>query len=258
MHLAYVDDSGDSRTVVLAAVLVPAEQWLDVHDHLIRFRSRLSKETGFRMRNELKGSEIVSDGGGWRKLNPRLLPRQRFGIYKAALRQLADLAPLVRTVGVVIPNRDDSRLQANARAEAWEKLMERLERFCHYSPTTCLIVPDEGSQGGLKTMARRKRRFGYAPPAFGGEALPVPFRQLVDDPMPKDSKESYLMQWADLVAYAAFRQVMPFPTVPTKLWDDLGEARLSEANNIERLRKGSQEPPGLIVFPSRMKPGSQL
>jgi hypothetical protein len=258
MHLAYVDDSGDSKTAVLAAVLIPANQWLTIHDQLVRFRSRLSKDTGFRMRNELKATEIASDGGAWRKLNPRILSRQRFGIFKAALRELAELAPLVRTMAVVIPNREDARLRAGARPEVWEKLMERLERFCHYESTTCLLIPDEGGHGALKAMARRKRRFGYAPPAFGGEALPRPFAQLVDDPMPKDSKESYLMQWADLVAYAAFRQIMPFPGTPNRLWDELGAARLDKANELERTLRGSQEPPGLIVWPSRMKVGSPL
>jgi hypothetical protein len=258
MHLAYVDDSGDSRTLVLAALLIPADGWLAVHDHLVRFRSRLSKETGFRMRKELKATEVLSDGGAWRKLNPRVPLRRRFGIYKAALNHVAELAPQVRAVGVVIPNRKDERLQVAARAEAWDKLLERFRTFCSHSSTTCLIVPDEGSEGGLKAMARRKRRFGYAPAAFGGPALPVPFVQLLDDPMPKDSKESYIMQWTDLVAYAAFRQIMPFPTVPERLWDELGDARLSEANHIERTWKGSLEPPGLVVLPSRMKPGSQL
>lgn len=257
MHLAYVDDSGDSRTLVLGAILVPADQWLAVHDHLVGFRRRLSKETGFRMRNELKATELISNGGAWRKLNPTVPLRRRLGIYKAALGHLAALAPTVRALGVVIPNRLDSRLRGDAHSEAWDTLLERLERFCHYASTTCLVVPDRGSERNLKAMARRKRRFGYAPSAFGGDPLPVPFRQLVDDPMPKDSRESYFLQWADLVAYAAFRQVMPAPGVPSRLWGELGEAMLGEANNVER-RKGSSEPPGLIVWPSRMKPGSPL
>jgi hypothetical protein len=257
MHIAYVDDSGDSRAFVLGTILVPASEWLAVHDHLVRFRRRLSKETGFRMRHELKGTELISEGGAWRKLKQRVPPRRRIGIYKAALSCLAELAPVVQTLGVVVPNRADPRLRASAHAEAWEKLFERLERFCHYRSTTCLVLPDHGSDRNLRAMARRKRRFGYAPSAFGGEPLAVPFAQLVDDPMPKDSHQSYLLQWADLVAYAAFRQIVPSPELPNRLWDELGDARLEEANRLER-RKGSAEPPGLIVWPSRMRPGSPL
>jgi Protein of unknown function (DUF3800) len=255
LYLAYVDDSGDSQSFVLAAMLVPADRWLEVHDRLIAFRSTLSRETGFRMRNELHASEVISNGGAWRKLHVE--PRRRMGIYKAALRELQQMAPVVRTVGVVVPNQLDKRLRAAARAEAWDVLMQRLERFCFHESSTCLLVPDDGGRATVRTMARRKRRFGYAPSAFGGGSQRVPFKQLVDDPVFRDSRESYLMQWTDLVAYAAFRTILPRPSVPPALWDDLGAARLDEANNLER-RKGSAEPPGLIVWPSRLKPGSPL
>jgi hypothetical protein len=93
------------------------------------------------------------------------------------------------------------------------------------------------------------------PPRRSAGSQRVPFKQLVDDPFFRDSKESYLVQWTDLAAYAAFRTVMTRPSVPPDLWADLGAARLAEANTIER-SKGSEEPPGLIVWPSRLKPGS--
>jgi Protein of unknown function (DUF3800) len=253
VHLAYVDDSGDQHSLVLAALLVPAGQWLAVHDQLVSFRSRLSQSTRFRMRNELKATEIVSGGGRWRSLGTPM--RTRFGIYKAALEEVARMAPTVRTVGVVIPNRADPRLTSSAREVAWDILLERLRTFCTYNSSTCLLVSDEGAPTSLRRLARRKRRFAYAPAAFGGPALKVPFIQLVDDPVMRDSRQSYLIQWVDLIAYSAFRQVIRFPIVPTNLWDILGRARLDEANALERTHKGSQEPPGLIVWPSRLKPG---
>jgi hypothetical protein len=256
MHLAYIDDSGDSRSFVLGAVLVPAAQWLEVHDQLVTFRRRMSKELSLRMRHELKATDLVSGGGKWRTLDVPL--RRRYGIYKAALAQLVDLAPLVRSVAVVVPNRHDDRLYSTARGDAWDVLLGRLERFSAKAGSTCLLVPDEGSPAQLRTWARRKRRFGYAPAAFGGPPLKVPFKQLVDDPVFRDSGDSYVSQWADLVAYAAFRKIMTRPEVPNNLWDELGAAQLGEANELERTKKGSGEPPGLIVWPSRMKPGAPL
>jgi len=256
VHLSYVDDSGDQWTFVLGAVIVPAAQWLPVHDQLAAFRSRLSKTTGFRMRNELKATEIVSGGGRWRALGTPM--RTRFGIYKAALEELNKMAPAVRTVAVVIPNRADARLTASPREVAWDLLLERLRNFSRDNSSACLVVSDDGAPASLRSLTRRKRRFAYAPSAFGGASLSVPFQQLVDDPVLRDSRSSYLVQWADLVAYAAFRQIMHFPTAPSTLWDILDQARLWEANALDRQRKGSQEPPGLIVWPSRMKPGVPL
>jgi hypothetical protein len=216
----------------------------------VQARRRLSAEHAFRMRHELKATEIVSCGGQWRRLN--VPPRTRFGVYKASLRLLASMAPVVRALGVVVPDRSHPNLRATATQDCWEVLLERLERFCFHEKATCLLVPDAGNPRQLRTMARRKRRIGYAPSAFGGQSRKVPFKQLVDDPSHRDSKHSYPVQWADLLAYAAFRSVVPRGDVPSRLWSELQDARLSEANEIER-RRGSMELPGLIVWPSRLR-----
>lgn len=255
-YVAYVDDSGDSRSFALGALLIPATQWLTVHDQLRDFRNRLSTQTGFRMRRELHATELVGNGGGWRRLTVE--PRRRFGIYRAAFRELAAMGSVVRTVAVVVPNRDDTRLSAPAQREAWSVLLERFRTFCFYKSATCVVLPDEGYSATVRRLARKHRRFGYAPAAFGGAARPVPFSQLVDNPLHQPSHESYPLQWADLVAYAAFRAVVPRATVPNNLWNDLGPSALGEANEIEREHKNSAERPGLIVWPSRLKPGVPL
>jgi hypothetical protein len=254
VFVAYVDDSGDSTSFALGAVLVDGDHWLAALDQLIAFRAQLSKTIGFRMRHELKATRLVTNGGPWRKLKPEVPIRKRFGIYKLALGELAALSPAIKTVAVVVPDRHDARLTAPYREAAWDVLMERFERHGSVGGRgECLIVADEGSPAKLKSMARRKRRFGYAPAAFGGGARAVPFRVLLDDPVARDSSDNYFIQWADLVAYAAFRQIVTAPWVPPNLWDALGDARLDRANHIERTQKGSKEPPGLIVWPSRLR-----
>jgi hypothetical protein len=250
MHIAYVDDSGDERTFALGVVLVPAGQWLEVHDQLVAFRRGIRDSRDFRMRRELKAVDFLSRGGPWHKLQVDI--RTRLGIYRAALRELRDLSPVVRTFGVVIPDRMDTRLRVGAVEAGWDIILERLERFCFHEKTHCLLMPDEGDPLVVRKLARRKRRFGYAPSAFGGESRRVPFRQLVDDPAHRNSKNTYLGQWADLVAYAAFRRIVPRGDFPLNMWDTMEGARLGEVNQIER-RKGSMEPPGIIVWPGRLR-----
>lgn len=252
-YVAYVDDSGDESSFALGCVLVPTPQWLDVHDELVAFRSQLSKLRGFRMQHELKASHLVtpsaSGTGPWRGLGvPR---RTRIGIYRAALSVLDSLAPTVRTLAVVAPSREHEKFKGDAVEECWDKLMERLETFCRYNKTECILLPDDGNPATVVRLARRKRRFGYAPSAFGGSSRKVPFVQLVDDPFPRASKGSYLLQWADLVAPAAFRRVIPRQDVPPNLWEQIGASNLGEANRIERQRGSCNEPDGLIVWPDR-------
>lgn len=232
---------------------MPVDQWLEIHDRLVAFRRELSRSQGFRMRSELKATQIVSRGGAWRRAS--ITERTRLGVYKRAIGELAAMAPVVRVLAVVIPDRHDPFFKGRpAVAVCWDVLLERLERFCFYTGSSMLVAPDDGAPLIARGVARRRRRFGYVPSAFGGPSRSVPFRQLVDDPITRDSASHYLMQWADLVAYAAFRRVVPRADFPTGIWDLLSEARLGEANAVERSRRHSAEPPGLIVWPSRWRP----
>jgi hypothetical protein len=253
MYLAYVDDSGDSESFALGAILIPADDsWLTLHDQLVAFRQRLSKRNGFRMGRELKSTHLMSRGGPWRKLGAS--QHTRHGIFKAALRELGTMAPPVQVFAVVIPDRRDARLNGKSPiAAAWEVVLERLRTFCLHNQTTCLLRPDDGNPKTIRRLARRHRRFSYVPAAFGGQGRRVPFGQLIDDPAHNDSSYSYELQWADLVAYAAFRTIVPRPNLPADLWQSLGAAQLAKANEIERTKKGSLEPPGLIVWPGRMR-----
>ncbi len=238
--------------MALGCILVPVDQWLTVHDTLVAFRSELSKRHEFRMRSELKANHLVprNGKGAWRRT--KVTTRSRHGIFRAALQQLDALAPTVRTLGVVVPDRQHDKLKESAVEDCWNTLLERLERFCKYETSQCILMPDDGNPLTVRRIARKRRRFAYAPSAYGGGASQrVPFGGLVDDPLPRDSQHSYLMQWADLVAHAAFRRVVPRPGVPEHLWEDLGESLLGDANRIERQRKGCNEPEALIVWPDR-------
>lgn len=254
MHLAYIDDSGDPRTQVLAVILIEDVHWLDVVDRMVSFRRELSRTTGFRMAREIKASQLVTNGGPWRKLDVPV--RTRLGIYRKAIRLLDELHPHVSCFAVVVPWRNHTKLTASAPEDAWEIVLQRLEAFCRHNGSTCFLLPDDGNTKLVRRLARQHRRFSYAPSAYGGPSQRVPFRQLVDDPAHRDSSTNYVMQWADLVAYAAFRRVMPRPDFPPNMWESLGRSLLSAANQIKR--KSSDEPEALLVWPERRMPFDPL
>jgi hypothetical protein len=135
------------------------------------------------------------------------------------------------------------------RDVCWEFLIQRLDRHSTKSGTPVMIVHDEGNLLAIRKLARKARRAGTAGSAFGMGYLNVPARLLVDDPIPRQSHQSYFLQLADLVACAAFRKLYPPPVlavptvVPQGMWDELRAAKLTAATSL----KGAE--PGLVSWP---------
>lgn len=239
MHLGYVDESGDpgaggTGTYVLACILVSEANWLPSLDALLAFRRFLKAQFGIPVLQELKASYLIGNRGPWLTKHP-LPDGMRHAIYRQAMRLQAKLD--FQTFAVVI---DKPRLAARdpnlAPAEvAWEYLIQRLERFSTKNNTFMTLIHDEGNGGLIRKIARKARRIGSAGSQFRTGSLSVPFRMLVDDPVARDSRDSFILQLADLSAYAAYRRLYPPPPktvniVPQGMWDELGSAKLLAAN----------------------------
>ena len=63
-----------------------------------------------------------------------------------------------------------------------------------------------------------------------GSYLERPFTHLVDDPSERKSHESYLIQLADLTAYAAYRHVHETPKFPAAMWMQFDAALVKDVN----------------------------
>lgn len=252
MWIAYVDESGDSgvrgsRTYSLGCVLVRASDWAATFDGLLGFRRDLRANFGLRMRDEVKANFLIRGSGPFRRLG--LSDRARSAIYRQHLR----LVPKIElgAFAVVIDKtpffaRDPG---AEVADTAWLFLLQRLERkstVSNYGPI--LIIHDDGANLRIRTLARKARRAGTAGSRFGQGSLSRPFRDLLDDPVPRDSTQSFFLQLADLVAYSAFRRQVPPPprpglVVPTEMWDELGTSRDRDVNRL------SGGPPGIVFWP---------
>jgi hypothetical protein len=251
MYLTYVDESGDagvagSQTYTLGAVMVRAAMWPDVFDRLIDYRRFVRRQFGVPVRAELKANYLLRNGGPLRPL--KLSERARFAIYRGHLRLQAKLD--LTAFGVVIDKAATAakRPGVDPRDIAWEYLLQRLERFTTKNDTQTLMIHDEGDALRVRGLARKARRAGTAGSAFGTGYLRVPAVRVLDDPVPRNSAQSYFLQMADLNAYAAFRYLNPPPPkpvniVPQSMWDELDTARLLA---VSALRGG---PPGIVAYP---------
>lgn len=251
MLLAYVDESGNtgdadaggSLTYTLGCVLVDADLWPDAFDELLEFRRRAREKFGIRMRDEIKASYLLRNSGDLRRYG--LGPDARRLIYRAELRVIQRLP--ARAFGVVVDKRNKKLPPGGYFDLAWETLLQRLERTSTDERATFAVFHDEGEDDAIRKWVRRARRHLTSGSAFGPGGMTHPARRLIDDPVPRRSQQSYFIQLADLVAYAAFRAVIPpgaaiAQVCPQTMWDEIGPATHTA---VASLRPRSR--PGIVL-----------
>ncbi len=246
MYFAYFDESGDSgqagsRSYVLACALVKDTEWTNTLQGFVDFRRYLKNALGIPSRSEIKATQLLNGGGALRDLKIGESIRKR--VYRGFLRLPAKLGVKVFAVVIRKDKLQGPYADQDPADVAWVYSMQRLERFASSNSERIVIVHDEGRDKEIRALARAQRRIGRAGSQLSG-SLSVPFTQLLEDPVPRKSQDSYLIQLVDLCAYAAYRSVYPPPkttVVEQGTWDELGDARLvavsSRTNN------------GLVVWP---------
>ena len=251
MLLANIDESGNTGEVslggatshyVLGCVLVDADKWSPGFDELVGFRRRLRDRFGLPVRAEVKANYLIRSSGPFRPLG--LAPAERSLIYRAHLNMLSNIE--ARAFAIVIDKQRNARSGSSLFELAWTTLLQRLERTTHYEKQKMMIIHDDGENDAVRRVVRKARRFLTAGSVTGSGTLRVDAKHFVDDPIPRSSQESYLVQMADLVAYAGWRALVPpsrsvAAVVPQDTWMQVGGAVHSAVN---RLAGGT---PGVVL-----------
>ncbi|MFY0406895.1 DUF3800 domain-containing protein [Solicola sp. PLA-1-18] len=251
MLLAYVDESGDigdparggsSACYALGCVLVDLDKWSQAFEDMVNLRRRVRDHFGVLMQDELKANYLIRGSGPLRRHN--LSPDQRRLIYRAHLRQL----PIseTRAFAVVTDKAATGFQGVQCFDESWNMLLQRLERTSNFENQQIMIIHDEGDNDRVRRHVRKARRFLTAGKKYGSGGFQMKMTHLIEDPVPRSSQHSYLIQVADLVAYAAWRSYMPpgpgaARVVPSSTWGQMGSAAHAAVNKL------SGGVPGVVV-----------
>ncbi|MER7073232.1 DUF3800 domain-containing protein [Terrabacter sp. NPDC000476] len=256
MLLAYIDESGDSgqtngsNTYTLGCVLVRDTAWPDVFDNFLQFRRFVRARFGILLRDEIKANYLLRGGGDLKRFG--FGEGIRHDIYRMHMR----LAPkLGLQVFAVVIDKTKIQVWRNPRDIAWGFLLQRLERMSTKSGEPIMVIHDEGDSHAIRGLARKARRANTPGSAFGVGHLSLPARLILDDPVPRNSSQSFFIQLADLSAYAAFRTVFPpnpkrATVCPPTMWGELGDARFADANKLATGVLARTAEPGVVVWPT--------
>lgn len=244
-EFAYIDESGNTgpiarggtRSFTLGCVLVPLDNWTDRLDVLVDSRREIKRDYGVRMRDELKANYLVHSRGPLKDLG--LGDGQLRDMYRRSL-----VATNVASSGVfaVVIDKEHPRGVDDPAGLAWLYLFQRLRIRSAHRGYPIIVVHDDGDSERVRKILRRFRRFSFAP---GGRPVTAPL--LVEDPVARDSRMSYFVQCADLVAYAAFRRFQPpgkrsGSVCNERMWDVMHARWLTEVN--------TRSDDGIVVYPT--------
>lgn len=243
-EFAYIDDSGDpgvggggSKTFGLGCVLVPLDEWTRRLDLIHDLRKRLNAAYGVKIRDEVKGEWLAGVKKHFRDL--ALGDGQLRDIYQRHLR----LLPVVASGAFAVVIRKEQIQKATVGVEdtAWQYLLQRLRMRSLETRAPIMIIHDQSSDNAeIRKRVRRARRFLWA----DGHANTAEL--IVEDPVPRQSDQTFFIQMADLVAYATTRKVIPArgrgsAICSDEMWDEAGPARLGKVSP----RRGD----GIVVWP---------
>lgn len=209
MYLAYYDETGDdgfpeysSPLFVLTSLYIHYQDWKDGYDAIVKFRRQLHKDFGLPVKTELHTKKFILDKNPYNKfklsIDDRLLIMDLFCDLIAGL-------PF-KIVNVVIHKKKIEIAKYDVLDKAFTYSIQRIENDLSKNnpPKKFIIITDNGRVGKMRYTARKIQNINFIPSKFN----PTPYRQeikhLIEDPLPKDSKESYFIQMTDLVSYIIY------------------------------------------------------
>lgn len=120
-----------------------------------------------------------------------------------------------------------------------------------------VIITDEGRVAKMRSTTRRMQKINYVPSQFQPSHYQHEIRHLIEDPLPKDSKESYFIQLADMMAFLLYAYtahetgIAPLPhRSPAELDHPFIIRCLEILKPIINLKASASHPYGLVHIPS--------
>jgi hypothetical protein len=215
----YADESDDKQTFVMAVVCIPTLTRLDDDalgiQHMRmdwdaylnaakQWRGKLKETFNVPRSKELKGSKIATGRNRYDGDKNPIYGYRAIQLYRFALESLAFL-PDKSVFSVCAPR--GYKIYGHTRLEAAMYVaLQRMQRQMEAENRTALLFFDEG-HAEYRDMYRRAcvhlpTGSNMGAWASGAKTKNIPLTSVVKDANFKDSKKSYFVQIADLVAYA--------------------------------------------------------
>lgn len=235
MHLVYYDEAGDdgfpkysSPLFVMTACYLHHLQWRDTYAALCEMRRSLKRDYNVPVRMELHWKHFLLNKKPYRSFE--IADADKLDIAGYVCDFLAGLNIQFINVCIVKP-------RANTIAvldTAFKFSIQRIENDLNprrNPENTFMIITDTGRVGKMRSTSRKIQRVNFIPSKFGPTSYRREIRALVEDPLPKDSKESHFIQACDLVASVVYYHRLLSSragTLPSRMPQGMNQAVLED------------------------------
>jgi uncharacterized protein DUF3800 len=203
MHLIYIDETGDGKSIGYSAVAIPAPNYNDAFALIKKFRHNLKASDGIFTTVELHASKFTSGRG--RIAKEIISQERRCQIFFSVLDLVTNLP------GVAVFN---AFRPVYEKLGLLERLLNRIERTVNAWGSQAILLFDEGEEKANTALLRKMRVYNpirsmYGTWPDGNEYRNIPLVRIIEDPVFRQSHRSYFIQLADFCAYALFQKERP-------------------------------------------------
>ena len=206
MWFAYIDESKDhNKFYIYTALITNGERWPAVFEKIKELRNELKRDHGIFVSEELHAWKFAAGKG--RIADRPIYKEERAEIYRKVMKFIGTSS----TFAIA------SSCNTNEQY-AFERLLNRINRTAVAKDENVLLFFDQGAEVEITKRIRKLRVHNPIPSnrgtwqSSGKTTKNIPLSNIIEDPIFKDSENSYFIQLADFCAYALLRMERPIPS----------------------------------------------
>lgn len=198
MYIAYFDETGDdgfpkysSELFVLTSLYFHHQYWKDLYNSLRKMRESLRTKYSIPITTELHTKNLLLSKEPYVQF--QFSESQRIQIVMDIAKVISMLR--IKSINVAIQktkiNIDHPGMYQNILDAALNFNIQRIENcLLKIDPTSkFLIITDEGRVPSMRRTTRKIQKVNFIPSKFSTHSYRKEIKLLIEDPLPKDSKE---------------------------------------------------------------------
>lgn len=229
MFIMYVDESGDcglpadgspTRYFCLTGLVVHELRWHETLLDLLQFRYFIKSRFKVYLEEELHASAMINKPSKTSPSFQQLKKYQRLQILRLFTDRISKLLD-ISLINIVV---DKHKTKAPDKDEvfrwAWYSLLQRFENTIRYqnfpgpknTDDKGIVISDNTDGGKLQNFLRTMRirnPLTVNPSIRSSAVMNSPIRAIIEDPILRDSRESYFIQAVDCAAYLLKQSLEP-------------------------------------------------